>query len=112
MSMEYKNYIGSVDYSDEDEVLHGRILNIDALVTFEATSVKALKKAFRDAVEDYLDFCKRLNRQPDRPLSGRITLRMGPELHKQALVVAATEGKSLNAVVKESVAQYITKRGN
>jgi len=107
MSMEYKGYIGSVEYSDEDEVLCGKVINIDALVSFEATTVKGLKKAFHDAVNDYLSFCKRQNRQPDRPLSGRITFRMGPEIHKQALILAAREGKSLNAVVKESVETYL-----
>jgi len=33
---------------------------------------------------------------------------MGPEIHKQVLILAAREGKSLNAVVKESVETYLT----
>ncbi len=106
--MVIEGYVGSVDYSDEDEVLHGKVINIDALVSFEATTVKELKKAFHDSVDDYLDFCQRQDREPDRPLSGRITFRMGPKIHKQALVVAAREGRSLNAVVKESVETYLT----
>jgi predicted HicB family RNase H-like nuclease len=106
-AMEYKGYIGSVGYSDEDEVFHGKLEGIRDLVTYEGTAVGSLKKAFREAVDDYLATCQRLSRNPDTPFKGSFNVRVGTELHKRAAVYAAEHRKKLNAVVSEALEHYL-----
>jgi predicted HicB family RNase H-like nuclease len=60
--LQYKNYLGSVDYSDEDRVFHGKITMINDLITFEADSVSDLERSFRKSVDDYLCTCQKLNK--------------------------------------------------
>ena len=98
--MEYKGYQGSVDFSLEDRVLHGKILHINDLVTFEAESIAALEEAFREAVEDYLEFCEEEGVDPDKPCSGTFNIRVGPDIHRRLSLVAARTGVSLNDTVK------------
>jgi predicted HicB family RNase H-like nuclease len=105
--MEYKGYIGSVYYSDEDEVFHGKLEGIRDLVTYEGTDVASLKRSFREAVDDYLATCKRRKKEPQVPFRGTFNVRVGPELHKRAAVYAAEHGKKLNAVVGEALREYL-----
>ena len=106
-AMEYKGYIGSVGYSDEDGVFHGKLEGIRDLVTFEGTDVRSLRKAFREAVDDYLATCKRLSKKPDTPFKGSFNVRVGTELHKRAALYAAEHGKKLNAVVTEALERHL-----
>ena len=69
--LEYKGYLGSVEYSDDDEVLHGRLEFIRDLVTYEGDDAKSLKAAFQGAVDDYLELCEAEDRKPDVPLKGK-----------------------------------------
>ena len=97
--LEYRGYLGSVLYNDEDEVLHGRLEFIRDLVTYEAQDARSLKRAFREAVDDYLSLCEAEKREPDVPLKGSFNVRPGRELHRRAMLYARREGMSLNAVV-------------
>ena len=97
--LEYRGYLGSVRYSDEDEVLHGRLEFIRDLVTYEGQDARSLKRAFREAVDDYLDMCQAEGRKADVPLKGSFNVRPGRELHRRAMLYARREGMSLNAVV-------------
>ncbi|NDV57515.1 type II toxin-antitoxin system HicB family antitoxin [Bacteroides sp. 519] len=99
-NMEYKGYIGSVSYSDEDSVLFGKVEGINALVNYEAASVEELKKAFHEAVDDYLAFCKENDIQPDKIYSGNFNVRLTPELHKDLAYFANQTGSTINNVVK------------
>ena len=99
MLSEYRGYLGSVRYSDEDEILHGRLEFIRDLVTYEGQDAGTLKRAFREAVDDYLDMCDEEGRKPDVPLKGSFNVRPGRELHRRAMLYARREGMSLNAVV-------------
>lgn len=108
--MEHKGYVGSVEYDDHDEVFHGRILNIRGMVTFEGTSVRELKKAFKDSVEDYLEYCARRGEKPDKPYSGALRLRLAPDLHRRAAIAASLSGKSLNTFIAESVERAVQPR--
>lgn len=105
--LDYKGYLGSVDYSDEDEILHGRLLYIRDLVTYEAEDVKGLKTAFHDAVDDYLDLCATEGRRPDTPLKGSFNVRPGRELHRRAVLFAQRRGESLNTVVSDALRRYL-----
>ena len=97
--LEYRGYLGSVRYSDEDEILHGRLEFIRDLVTYEGQDAGTLKRAFREAVDDYLEMCDVEGRKPDVPLKGSFNVRPGRELHRRAMLYARREGMSLNAVV-------------
>jgi predicted HicB family RNase H-like nuclease len=81
--MEYKGYIGKVDFDDEAGIFHGEVVNIRDVVTFQGQSVAELKKAFHESVDDYLAFCSERGEAPDRPFSGQFVTRISPELHRQ-----------------------------
>jgi len=106
-AMEYKGYVGFVGYSDEDEVFHGKLTGLRDLVTFEGTDVRSVRKAFREAVDDYLATCERLSKKPDTPFKGSFNVRVGSDLHKRAAVYAAAHRKKLNAVVSEALKRYL-----
>lgn len=105
--MEYKDYTGSVRYSDEDEVFYGKVMFIPDLVNYEGTDVKSLKKSFHEAVDDYLETCSQLGKKPARPCKGSFNVRMPEELHRRAVVYAEAHAKKLNAVVSEAVEKFL-----
>lgn len=105
--LEYRGYLGSVLYSDEDETFHGRLEFIRDLVTYEGNDAKALKDAFREAVDDYLGLCKEQRREPEVPLKGSFNVRPGRELHRRAMLYARREGMSLNAVVTDALRRLL-----
>jgi predicted HicB family RNase H-like nuclease len=105
MAMEHKGYVGTVQYSDEDRVFHGAVAGIRDRVTFEGTSVDEIETAFREAVDDYLDWCARRGEEPNKPFSGKFVLRTAPEVHQAATLAAARAGKSLNAWAADVIAE-------
>lgn len=105
--LEYKGYLGSIAYSDADEVLHGRLEFIRDLVTYEAADAKGLKAAFQEAVDDYLDFCAAEGRKPDVPLKGSFNVRPGRELHRRAMLYALRRGTNLNTVVSDALRRFL-----
>ena len=106
--MNYKGYAGKVEYDDEAGIFYGEIIGLRDVVTFKGTSVKELQKSFRESTDDYLAFCKRMGKAPDSPASGRLILRVPPELHSRAVVVAKAEGRSLNSWVTEAVKEKLS----
>jgi predicted HicB family RNase H-like nuclease len=108
--LEYKDFIGSVSYADEDECFYGKIEGINDLVTFEGASVKELKKAFKDAVEDYLELCAALNKEPYRSVKGSFNIRIEPKLHYSAIYTALKKGISLNQFVAEAIKNNVDKK--
>jgi len=107
--LEYKGYIGSLAYSEEDEVLHGRLEFIRDLVTYEAGDAKGLKQAFQEAVDDYLALCAQEGREPDVPLKGSFNVRPGRELHRRAMLFARRKGLNLNTVVSDALRRYLER---
>ncbi len=99
--MEYKNYYGSVHYSDDDRVLYGKLEGIRDLVSFEGQDVGSLRKSFEEAVEDYLETCREQGREPEQPFKGSFNVRVSPEVHRKAVLKAANKGISLNKYVSE-----------
>ena len=106
-TIKYHDYIGSVEYSADDECFYGRVLGLNDLVTFEGTSVKELKNAFRDAIEDYLEICSRQGKEPEKPYKGSFNIRINPALHRQAAQYAAAQGLTLNKFVEQAIEQYV-----
>jgi predicted HicB family RNase H-like nuclease len=101
--MTYKSYTARVEYDDRDDVFVGRVLGLQSILSFEGNSVKALKTAFEEAVNDYLQECLEKGLPPEKPASGKLLLRLAPELHGQAMVAAKAAGKSLNQWVAEAL---------
>ena len=106
-TLEYKGYIWSIDYSAEDELLHGKLIGIRDLVAYEGTDVRSLKESFQEAVDDYLKSCRHRGKTPDVPFKGSFNVRVGPELHKRAAAIAGQKHKTLNTVVSEALESYI-----
>jgi len=106
-TMSYKGYTGSVHYSDEDRVLFGKVEYIRSLISYEGTDVDALRNAFAEAVDDYLDLCQQEGRPPEQPFSGTFNVRTGPDLHRRAAWLARAQGTTLNRVVSEALQRYL-----
>ena len=106
-TIKYKGFIGSVHFDAEDEVFHGKIEGAPDLVTFEGKSVKELKKAFQEAVEDYLALCKEAGKEPMKSCKGSFNVRISPTLHIAAVVAAMERGITLNQLVKTALEQEI-----
>ncbi len=99
--MEYKGYVGKVEIDDDAGILHGEVINVRDVITFEGESVDEVQKAFRDSVDDYLDFCAKRKESPEKPFSGKFVLRLPAELHRKVYIQAKLEDKSLNGWVTD-----------
>jgi len=103
--MKYKGYAARIEYSDEDQCLVGHIAGISDIVGFHGDSVEEMRVAFQEAVDHYLEACKARNVSPNKPYSGKIMIRVTPELHAKVAMAAAARGKSINALAAEALEQ-------
>ena len=110
--LKYKDFIASVHFSMEDEVFHGKIEGIGDLITFEGGTVADLKNAFEEAVEDYLDICKQIEKDPHKSFKGSFNVRIKPELHKKAVFKSLELGISLNQFVEKAISKLISGRSS
>jgi predicted HicB family RNase H-like nuclease len=95
-SMSYKGYTTSIVFDVQDKIIVGRILDIDDIISFHAESVAEFESNFHAVIEDYLAASNELNSAPEKPASGKVMLRIAPEIHAAALKAAARSGTSLN----------------
>ncbi len=105
--MEFKDYYGSVHYSDDDAVFYGKLEYIRALVTFEGIDIISLRKAFEEAIEDYLSLCKEENISPEKPFKGTFNVRLSSALHRKAALTAYDRHINLNTIVTEALEHYL-----
>jgi predicted HicB family RNase H-like nuclease len=108
-TLQHSGYYGSVLYSAEDQMLHGRLLGIRDMVSYGGKNVKELQKNFRDAVDEYLAFCKEEGKQPDVPYKGSFNVRVTPELHCRVAILAERRKKKLNTLVNEALEAYLER---
>lgn len=99
--MTYKGYSARVEYDDEDGILFGQIAGIRDGVGFHADNVGALKDAFHEAVDDYIETRRKTGKTPQKPYSGKVMLRLSPELHAKLALTAELQGKSINQLGEE-----------
>ena len=99
----YKGYFGTVNFNSDDEVFYGKIFGISDLVNFEGSSVKELKESFEESIDDYLETCKALDKQPNKTFKGSFNVRVSMELHKRAAIIASQKKISLNDFVKKAI---------
>ena len=102
-TMEYKNYVGSVEFSENDGVFFGKVMGIRAMISYEGTTAKELVEDFHGAVDDYLDLCAEEGKEPERAYKGSFNVRVSPELHKQAVIYASSRQMSLNSLVESAL---------
>ena len=106
--MKYKGYTGSVDYSEEDNCLYGKVMGMSRdCITFEGQDVDELRHDFEGAVEDYLASCKARGVEPARPFSGTFNVRVSPEIHSAIAMLAQEAGITLNAFVRQVLAKEV-----
>ncbi|MBK9053890.1 MAG: type II toxin-antitoxin system HicB family antitoxin [Chloroflexi bacterium] len=106
-TMSYKGYAAKIEYSDEDQCFVGHIAGIQDIVGFHGESVTELRDAFVEAVDDYLETCTRLNRAPQKPYSGKLMLRIPPEVHAAVAIAAEVSGKSINQWATETFTEAV-----
>ena len=92
--LEYKGYLGTIEA--DDGVFVGRVAGLRDVITFEGATFAEVEQAFRDSIDDYLEFCAQRGEKPDRPYNGKIPLRVSPQTHRRAAMRAEAEGLSLN----------------
>jgi predicted HicB family RNase H-like nuclease len=107
--MEYKGYNAVVTYDNDLGILHGEVIDTRDVITFQGRSVDDLQEAFQQSVDDYLKFCKERGREPDKPFSGKVALRMDPETHRTIVGAARTSGKSLNTWILDAIGNELER---
>ena len=105
--MKYKEYYGIVQYDDEAKIFHGEVINTRTVITFQGTTVDEIERAFRDSIDDYLDWCKERNKIPEKPFSGKFVLRLSPELHRQLNLKAKFINSSLNSFIVRTLEKAV-----
>ncbi len=108
-NLEYKGYAGSIEYGKEDDLLYGKVLGIQGLISFEGKTGKELEKDFKEAIDIYLADCKSDGITPEKPFKGSFNVRISTELHQKAALLAMEEKMSLNNFVAESIRERIFK---
>lgn len=102
-TMEYKGYVGTVEFSEENSIFFGKVIGIRALISYEGQSARELVSDFHGAVDDYLELCAAEGIEPERAYKGSFNVRISPELHKQAVMAAMSKEMTLNRFVETSI---------
>lgn len=105
--LEYKGYHTKVEFDSHDFTLRGKIEGINDLVNFECESINDVKNVFEEAVDDYLEFCKEVGKEPEKEYKGTFNIRIEPQLHKKIAVLASKRGETLNAAVQRAIEEYV-----
>ncbi len=105
--MEYKDYRAKIQYSDEDEIFFGEVIGLCDKLIFEGNSPAELKEQFRICVDDYLEMCAALGKEPEKEFKGSLNIRITPEIHRQLFLSAQAQGISLNKLMNNLLAQGV-----
>ena len=103
--LEYNGYKARIDFDADDGCFIGHIAGINDVVGFHGETVAEMTAAFREAVDDYLDTCRTVGKQPEKPYSGKVMFRISPEVHARAALKAELEGKSLNQWAEDVISE-------
>ena len=109
--IEYKGYIGSIEFSEADGVFFGKVQGIRSLVSYEGTNASELMTDFHDAVDSYLDSCAANGDTPEVAYKGSLNIRLNPEVHRRAAVYAIAHNQSLNSFISEAVEARLASAG-
>ena len=98
--IEYKGYIGLVDFDSEIDLFHGTVININDVITFYGSSVTELRQEMQTSIEEYIQFCQEEGKEPEVPYSGKLIIQTSPELHRRMALQAVRRRITLNAYVE------------
>jgi len=101
--MTYRSYKGYFEYDEKADIFHGQVIGIKDVITFQGRSIDDLKIALKDSIDDYLEMCEQEGKSPDKPFSGKFSLRLPPETHSKVSQAAAAAHKSINAWITDVV---------
>jgi len=99
--MEYRGYLGTVEYDAEAKIFHGDVINTRDVITFQGTTVDEIERAFKESIDDYVAWCESEGVEPEKPYSGRFNVRLPPQLHRQVAILAKKRQMSLNSFVEK-----------
>ena len=102
-TIQYKGYVGTVEFSEEDSIFYGKVVGIRSLISYEGETAKELLDDFHDAVDQYLEVCKAEGKKPEVAFKGSFNIRINPELHKKIYIYATTHKISINKYVEETL---------
>jgi predicted HicB family RNase H-like nuclease len=102
-TMNHEGYIAALDIDEETGVISGVVVNVRATLHFQGETVAGVRAAFIDTIEDYKEWCASEGREPEKPYSGTLSLRLAPELHRKVAATAAMQGKSVNGFIAETL---------
>ena len=108
--MTYKGFAARIEFDADDELFVGRVAGINDVIGFHADTAQELKAAFHDAVDGYLDACAKIGKAPERAYSGKLMLRVRPELHQQLALASEASGRSINQIGEEALAAYVGRK--
>ena len=106
-TIEYKGYIGSVEFSEEDSLFYGKVMGIRSLISYQGENATELISDFHEAIDDYLALCEEEGIEPEKVYKGSFNIRISPELHKQLVVCATSHQMSLNSFVEEALQKTV-----
>ena len=106
----YKGFAATVEFDAEDEILVGRIAGINDVIGFHGDTPQEVKAAFYEAVDDYIDACAKVGKSPEKPYSGKVMLRVDPELHARVALAAQLAGKSINQLGEEALRSFVPEK--
>ena len=106
-TLEYKGYVGSIEFSVEDGVFFGSVMGIRALISYEGSSATELLADFHESIDTYLELCIEQGIEPEQAYKGSFNVRISPELHKQAVICATSQRISLNSFVENALRSYV-----
>jgi len=106
--MDYRGYMGSVEFSLEDDILYGSLAGIRDSVSYHGKSIDELRVAFEEAVDDYLDMCAAEGLQPDSPFNGILDVTIAPSVYKQLIIYSAKNNQQVNHAVEEAIKKYVS----
>lgn len=108
--MEYNGYHAKVEYDDKDNIFVGTVLGLNDTLAFHGKSVDELRNSFKNCIEDYIDLCKEIGKQPEKEFRGVFNIRISPESHREAAIEAAKDGVTMNQFVADSIDERLARR--
>lgn len=107
--LEYRGYVGSIEFSEEDCIFFGKVQGVRSLISYEGESARELVDDFHAAVDEYLELCEERGTEPERAYKGTFNIRISPELHKSAAIFAYEHKVSLNSIVERAISRFIAQ---
>lgn len=102
-TIQYKGYVGSVEFSEEDGLFFGKVMGIRSLISYEGENAKELLDDFHAAVDDYLEYCEHNEKKPEVAFKGSFNIRLSPELHKKLFLYASAHQISMNKYIEDTL---------